>query len=231
MKHLVAIAGIGEVELRKSKRAKRLIMRVTASGRCVVTIPAYVPYVAAELFAKKHVDWFLQNRPPAVEILHDGHAIGREHTLVFKPVETSKIYSRIQACQVNIYYPDQSQSSDPLVQIEARKAATRALRRQAEAYLPQRLHQLANQYGYSYKTVSIRSTQTRWGSCSNQKAINLSIWLMQLPIELIDYVLCHELTHLHHLHHQAGFWLELAQMVPEYQKIRAQLKKYRPALL
>jgi hypothetical protein len=54
---------------------------------------------------------------------------------------------------------------------------------------------------------------------------------MQVPDHLVQYVLCHELTHLNHMHHQTAFWEELAQMIPDYKARKKELKEYRPELM
>jgi len=51
---------------------------------------------------------------------------------------------------------------------------------------------------------------------------------MNLPFELIDYVIIHELCHTRHMNHSASFWREVAQFDPGYKIHRAELKKYSP---
>ena len=229
---IITIDGIGEVKIRKSAKAKRLILKINAEGEPVATIPNFVPYIAAEAFVRKNRDWFINNRPTRVILnLTSGKKIGRNHRLELKADDVNVIKSRVSGNSIVVSYPRKFEASDQRIQAEAKKASLRALRRQAEAHLPGVLHRLASQYGFTYKEVRIKSTQTRWGSCSSNRIINLTIWLMQLPDELIEYVLCHELTHLHHMHHQKSFWSELQQMVPDYKTRRKELKQYQPTLL
>jgi len=229
---IIEITGIGEVTLRKSARAKRLILKITPDGKPVVTVPSYVPYLVAERFVKQHRDWFLEHKAskPTLQ-LYEGKQVGKTHVLMFVKKDVAKVSSRIQGERIMVTYPVVADITDLAIQAEAKKAAIRALKKQAEASLPGLLHTLSNKYGYSYREVRIKTSQSRWGSCSNKKIINLSVWLMQLPNELVEYVLCHELTHLHHMHHQAAFWDELALMIPDYKTRRKALKAYSPALI
>lgn len=80
------------------------------------------------------------------------------------------------------------------------------LRKKAKAYLPDRLRILADIHGFSYTSVSINKSRTRWGSCSSKKSINLSLYLILVPAHLIDYVLLHELCHTIHMNHGSEFW-------------------------
>jgi predicted metal-dependent hydrolase len=80
------------------------------------------------------------------------------------------------------------------------------LRKQASAYLPGRLQTLASQYGFTYASLKISKSRSRWGSCSAKKNINLSLFLMTLPAHLIDYVILHELCHTQVMNHSPSFW-------------------------
>ena len=92
------------------------------------------------------------------------------------------------------------------VQEMLRKAVVEIMRRHAKRFLPQRLDAIANKYGFTYNAVSIRSSRTRWGSCSAGRNIALSLYLMALPSELIDYVIKHELCHTVEMNHGPRFW-------------------------
>lgn len=229
---IVELAPIGPVIIRKSARAKRLILRIDQSGKPIVTIPNYVPYYVGKQYAEKHLSWFTEHLPSnVVSELPEGKMIGRRHQLEYQPTAIDQPRSRVQNGRIIVRYPKNLSWNNQTVQTEATKACKRALKIEAEAYLPARLHLLAKQFGYTYQQVRVKAAQSRWGSCSSQRNINLSIWLMQLPSELIDYVLCHELTHLNHMHHQADFWNELSEMIPDYKQRRKALKQYAPRLL
>lgn len=77
------------------------------------------------------------------------------------------------------------------------------LRREAKQHLPARVELLAQQHGLHYGKVTIRASRTKWGSCTAQNNISLSLFLMTLPQHLRDYVIIHELCHtVHHNHSQ-----------------------------
>lgn len=231
MKTLV-LEGIGEVTLKKSVRAKRLILKITQSGEPVVVIPSYVPYVVAERFARQHKSWFQEHaiKTPKL-VIHEGKLVGGTYKVQFVPKDVTKPSSRITGTHINVSYPGALSVTDDSVQSEAKKACIRALRKLAEAKLPSLLHENAHKYGFKYSEVRIKTVHTRWGSCSSNKIINLSVWLMQLPPELMEYVICHELAHLNFMHHQPAFWNEVERMVPDHKARRKALKEYRPELI
>jgi predicted metal-dependent hydrolase len=223
---------VGVVTVKKSSRAKRLILKITPDGQPVVTIPTGVPFALGVRFARQHAAWFIKNLPATSKVrLYSGKPIGQTHTLKFKVADVVKPTSRVQDTVIVVSYPPELNPSNRAVQSAAKQAAIRALKKQGDKYLPSWLHALAEENNYKYKGVSVKKMKSRWGSCSSDNHIALSIWLMQLPDDLIEYVLCHELAHINQKHHQTGFWQELATMVPDYKERRKALRTYQPALM
>ncbi len=79
------------------------------------------------------------------------------------------------------------------------------LRQRAKEYLPTRVEEISRIIGLKYSRLTIRPAQTKWGSCSSQGNLSLSLYLMTLPRHLIDFVIVHELCHTVHFNHSAEF--------------------------
>ncbi|HEY7078523.1 MAG TPA: YgjP-like metallopeptidase domain-containing protein [Nitrososphaeraceae archaeon] len=78
----------------------------------------------------------------------------------------------------------------------------------------------------AYNKVLIKNHKSRWASCSEKKNLNFSLLLAALPIQLIDYVIIHELAHLIQLNHSKKFWEIVKGMDPEFRAHRKMLSKY-----
>ncbi|MDP8299247.1 MAG: M48 family metallopeptidase [Candidatus Tantalella remota] len=104
-------------------------------------------------------------------------------------------------------------------------------RREARKKLISRLEELALRYGFSYNRVFIREQKTRWGSCSTANNINLNVKLAELPDELSDYVMVHELMHTRIKDHQRQFWAELDVIFGNARAIDKKLRKYHLEML
>jgi predicted metal-dependent hydrolase len=76
------------------------------------------------------------------------------------------------------------------------------------------------------KGLIIRTMKRRWGSCSNKGIITLSTELIKLPDIYIEYVIHHELCHLKHHNHGAGYYNLLTELFPEWKSIRKEMRKY-----
>ena len=98
------------------------------------------------------------------------------------------------------------------------------LRRLAAEYIPTRVALYAPVVGVVPTGVKITSAQKRFGSCSGKNSLCFSWRLMQYPLAAIDYVVVHELCHIHHHDHSAAFWAAVARVMPDYKQRQALLR-------
>jgi predicted metal-dependent hydrolase len=227
----VSIPEIGTVTLYKRRGNRSLRLSVGSNGEVRVSLPYWLPYKAGEQFARSKAPWITAHQTQTSTALRHGHIIGKAHRLYFDPQPlATKIQARVVTNEVRVSFPVMYASHDQPVQHAAHKASIRALRKEAEALLPQRLRALAAQTGLSYTDVHVKQLKSRWGSCNSEKEITLNLFLMQLPWYLIDYVLIHELTHTKVMQHGAPFWQEMERHQPKAKELRKQISTHQPTL-
>jgi len=103
--------------------------------------------------------------------------------------------------------------------------------KQARQELISMLESLARIHGFEYGKVAIRRQKTRWGSCSGANNINLNVHLITLPIELVEYVVLHELVHTRVKNHSREFWSEIHKYMPDARERDKKLRKYKLPLV
>ena len=106
-------------------------------------------------------------------------------------------------------------------------ARVEQLHTQAKAELPPRLAELAALHGFHYNKVFIKNNVSNWGSCSSLGTINLNLRLVELPSQLRDYVMLHELCHLKYLNHSPEFHALLESVCPGHRALARQMKEYK----
>jgi predicted metal-dependent hydrolase len=74
--------------------------------------------------------------------------------------------------------------------------------------------------------LKIRTMKRRLGSCSSKGVITLSTELIKLSDKFIEYVITHELCHLKHHNHGAGFYTLLSELYPDWKQVRKEMKRY-----
>jgi predicted metal-dependent hydrolase len=226
----VIVPDIGEVVLAKRKGTRNIRLTITARGQVRVGMPHWAPYEVGIQFAKSKTEWIqkqLQTHP-SPEII-EGSRIGKAHRVHFIYKNSGKITARVGSTA--IFVSSHLPTTHPAVQEKAIAAGERALAAESRQLLPQRLAQLAEKHGYSYKNDQIKKLTSRWGSCSSEKVITLSYYLIQLPWPLIDYVLIHELAHTRHMNHSASFWKDVQTAMPNAKALRKEIKSYKPKLI
>jgi predicted metal-dependent hydrolase len=114
---------------------------------------------------------------------------------------------------------------------EAARVLEKALREKARELFAERLTHYAPLLGVTLPRLSLSSARTRWGSCSLRSGIHLNWRLIHFPPTLIDYVVAHELAHLREMNHSALFWALVAEILPNYKDLRAELKKLSKSLV
>ena len=103
------------------------------------------------------------------------------------------------------------------------------LMRAAQQVFLERLEHFAPRLGVRYSSLKLSSAATRWGSASANGSLRLNWRLVHLELELIDYVVVHELSHLRQMNHGPEFWRVVASVMPDYEPRRQRLRRVRLA--
>jgi hypothetical protein len=107
---------------------------------------------------------------------------------------------------------------------ELREVLTRWYIGQAKKILHDRCEWFAAITGHKPAVIRVSHATQRFGSCSSQGTISLSWRLIFAPVDIIDYVIVHELAHLDHHNHSPKFWGRVKEMMPDYEVRRKWLK-------
>lgn len=78
--------------------------------------------------------------------------------------------------------------------------------------------------------ITIKKTKSQWGSCSRDNNISFNSELIKLPLELIDYIVVHELAHITHKNHSNNFWLLVQEYLPNHKALRKDLRAWEKLL-
>lgn len=221
----------GEIAVRRVRGSRYVRIRIGAGGKLTASLPARAPLALVR-------DLIERSRPALRKsfgaqttrrsVFGHGSRIGASHSL--SVMTAPRIAVRLRSPHVVLAAPAGTDVLSDDIQSRLRPYVEKALRAEAKAFLPRRLRHLADLYGFQYKKIRYSSAGTRWGSCSSNGTISLNIWLMQLPAELRDYVLIHELCHTEQMNHSPSFWLLVEAILPNHKDLRKQLKRFQPQM-
>lgn len=229
-KQIIRDKDFGFIVLQTRRLARNIVMRIRPDGLHVVTPPyhslksvldAIEPYrekllSVREKVAPKPFDW--------------DYRIEAECFRLWVERSGLKNFTVRNADDgVKICCPADTDFSSARVQTLMRNAVMRALKKKAEEYFPPLVALWASRFGLTFRAVKISKARTRWGSCSSEKNINLSFYLMLVPAHLMDYVILHELAHTVEMNHGPRFWALLNDMTDgKALVLRKELRAFRP---
>lgn len=98
------------------------------------------------------------------------------------------------------------------------------LRKEAQIHFEERTTLFAARMSLEFAKITIKTQYSKWGSCSIQKNINYNWRAIMLDLNLIDYLVVHELAHLKHMNHSQKFWDFVEIYMPGSRKLEKQLK-------
>lgn len=221
----------GSISYRRSPGTRYVRLRVSEDGTVRASLPKRAPlYLVKELVESSRLEIrkLITASHSKRVTYQDGMTIGHSHTLSINFDDLSEPKKKLQGQKLSVYLPMTFKVDTANAQNYISKQVKQALKREAMAYLPRRLRYLANTFGFEYERERFGNQRGRWGSCSSSGTISLNVALMNLPHELIDYVLIHELAHTREMNHSQNFWEIVNSCMPAYKEQRKKLKSMSP---
>ena len=108
---------------------------------------------------------------------------------------------------------------------EAQKHLIKWYKQKALERISERIQRYSIIAGFKPLSVKITDAQKRWGSCGNKGTLNFSWRLVLAPLNIIDYVVLHELIHLQEKNHSSRFKNKIRTIMPDFEKRERWLKE------
>ena len=222
-----------EIKFKKSLKAKNLSISIKPFIGVVVTVPIFLSYGKAEDFVLKKIDWIKKNHLKMVQKEKSRTIFDfstkfntRNHIILIKPTINDDFSIQNIKDKIIISIPETKNILSSASQTYIRNIIVNTWKKEAQQFLPLRINELANQFNLKFHKISVRNTKSRWGSCSYNNNISLSLHLMRIPDKLIDYVILHELTHTIVKNHSSVFWETLEKVCENSKQLDRELKNY-----
>lgn len=169
-------------------------------------------------WVQKQLAFFRERRDARIHVRHDEILyLGEVYT--FRPLSGLRRNFVINATGKTIFSG---------VNLLADGALDRWYRKEAKRLIMERLAHFAETYNFTYNRVFIRDQKTLWGSCSSKRNLSFNWRLIQTPLDILDYIVVHELVHTKILSHSKAFWSKVESLYPQYRQARVWLKNFHP---
>ncbi len=214
-----------EITINKIVRSRRrtITLVVTQDSTLVVRAPLRASISYIESMVRKKSAWIRQKlfevslrpKPPAKEFVNGEEFlyIGQAYKLCIVEHAEKDIELKDNLCL--------SARVKPI----ARYVLRRWYKSAALKIIGQRCQWYADATGYKPVAIKITEARKRWGSCGSKGTLNFSWRLIMAPMEVIDYVIVHELAHIGQLNHSPTYWRKVADILPDYKKREKWLKE------
>jgi predicted metal-dependent hydrolase len=203
----------------RSKR-KTISLVVQTDGKLIVRAPLRTTKKVVEELVQQQEDWILkkqaemlarakQNQPRQIVENEEFYYLGHLYPL--------QIVNRVQQ---TLEFDEKRFCMSVSLQPYGAEVFKEWYRVQAKRVLTERVVYYAKKHGFQYKKVRITSASTRWGSYSTSGTLSFPWRLVMAPIDMIDYVVVHELVHSRFQNHSKDFWSGVAAIMPDYKERR-----------
>lgn len=199
-----------EYTVRRSRRARRVHVRVDPERGVEVVLPERAPDRAAAAAVRELRPWIVRRLDDLA-----ARSAAREQRDGWLPYLDERLELIPQADRTRVH----RRASQLLVPAEAdvaKAALERWYRRAAQREIAARLDRATAAVGCSYSGLTIRAQRTRWASCSAKGAMSFNWRLLLAPAHVLDYVVWHEVCHLDVHDHSERFWALLGERCPDY---------------
>lgn len=205
-------------QLIRSKR-KTIGLYIQRDGRLIVRAPRGAPRILIDAFVQEKEAWIRENQARARQMAEQNQPrqFVDGETFLF----LGEAYPlRIVASQAKPLVFDAGFHLRQDAQPRAAALIEAWYRGQARQVISERVIWYARQHGFHYNKIRISGARTRWGSSSTTGTLSFTWRLVMAPLEMIDYVVLHELAHTRVRNHSPAYWAALAELLPDYKRRR-----------
>jgi predicted metal-dependent hydrolase len=217
--------GPARVEWRRSRRARRVSLRIDPrGGNVVVTLPQRAARTAGMALLVSNADWVMQRLaalPRAIRFA-DGAEVplhGEPHRIRHMAGARGVVW--VQEGEIRV-------AGDPA--FLPRRVAD-FLRAEARRSIVALVAEKAALARVTPGRITLKDTSSRWGSCAANRNLAFSWRLVMAPRHVQDYVTAHEVAHLRHMNHGPQFWALVGQITPYTEAAMLWLKNEGMTLL
>jgi len=232
---LITLAGKEvEYKLRFSKKSKGVRLKIDLDGGLEVIVPEGFKTSKLEPLINLKENWILsklrhfelirqKNKPNDFEQRNFVLYLGREYSHIM--VIRKDIAPEVKMIDDRLFITVPDDSRQTLVQ-----ALEGWYRLEAAKVIKERAMEIGRQLNLQFNRIIIRNQKTRWGSCSRLKNLNFNWRLIMAPVQVIDYLIIHEVAHLAEMNHSSRFWKLVEKFCPDYKLHHKWLKENGPTL-
>lgn len=224
-----------EYVLERSNRKKTVAITVTPTAQVVVNVPHMLNIERIERILKKKVQWIHEKQKfirKMVNLYPQREFVSGESFPYLGHLYRLKVNKVYNSCPAKI----RLNGRKILIMVNGymtigeykeiiRKLLMKWYYSETKKILERRINYYSKFLDLYPSNIIIKNQQKRWGSCSKNGILRFNWKISMAPIQIIDYIVAHELCHLRVKNHSADFWKCMSSVLPNYKEYKDWLKK------
>ncbi len=216
-----------QVEVVRTNRKKTISVEIE-DAQVFAVVPRTLPQEELKALIYQKSRWIQKNLQieqhilrPELKAYQAGESfklLGMDHTLSFETCRQKSL--EVSERSLLLRLPKTSQEQP----LKVKKALQEGYRAYALDILTAKAHYFSFVVGAQPRTINVRTFRARWGSCSSEGDIDFNWAIIMAPHHIVDYVVVHELCHLHHMDHSPEYWRCVQKVLPDYKNCIEWLK-------
>lgn len=210
-------------EVRRSERRRVMEITVDRGGELILSAPPEVPDLRLRDFVQRKRMWVYKQlaRREALateaprKVFTEGEGfvyLGRNYRL--RLVSESDAAVKLVAGRVVM---------PKALARDGRSHLVRWYSDRARAWLRNKVQEFADRMEVAPAALRVQDLGYRWGSCGKGAVLYFHWKAILLPAPMAEYVVVHEMAHLHEPHHTPEFWRRVERAMPDFERRRAWL--------
>ncbi|MCL6570349.1 MAG: M48 family metallopeptidase [Bacillus sp. (in: Bacteria)] len=99
-----------------------------------------------------------------------------------------------------------------------KQALKRFYFQQCKALVEKSIQSYQSNFKVKPRSIRISDSKSTWGTCDSKLQLTFNWKLAMAPLQVIDYVVVHEMCHMVHLNHDRSFWRLVGKILPDYEQ-------------
>lgn len=215
-----------KIQIIRSRR-RTMSLQVNLKSQIIMKVPLRIKEKEINSLITKHQKWILKQKNKLKQYREKLFINGEDFLFLGKTYKLNLIYeenNKNYQTSLNKINFDNNFFLNSHKSSNAKNLFIKWYKEQAKIIIEERVDFYSKKMNLKYNSIKINSAKTRWGSCSIRKTLNFSYRIIMAPIEVIDYVIVHELAHTKEMNHQKKFWNIVISIMPNYKIHKKWLK-------
>ncbi len=209
----------------RRRRKRHLTLTVSADNTVSVSVPKRISEKEVRDFVLEKIDWVKQKishnqktRKPYIKkkFIQGEEFLFLGQTYILNIVQGSKGKACIDGSNLKASIPKRVDNTKEYIQARI----VDWYKTTSYKTLLERISMYEREIGVSINDLKIKTLKRSWAHCTRKGAVTFSWNLVMAPLNIIDYVVVHELCHLIHLNHSKKFWSKVASIIPDYKECK-----------